>query len=317
MRDPYTVLGVSRSATADELKKAYRTLAKKYHPDMHPGDNSMETKFREISQAYDFLSDATRRGRYDRGEIDASGQEKGFGFGGGRTGAGAGGGFGGFGGSARARTGGARGRAGGGFGGFSAEDIFSDLFGQEDVRGGSARMKGDDFHLTVTVDFLDALKGVQREVTLPDGRKLKVSIPKGTEDGKTLRLKGQGQAGLGGAPAGDAQCKIRVRPHAHFTRKGRDLYLDLPVTLGEAINGGKVNVPTMDGIVALKVPAGSNTGTTLRLKGKGVPGGGDFRGDQYVVLQVALPETVDSELKKALEKWEKKHSYDPRAKMEI
>jgi len=307
MRDPYSVLGVGRTASADDLKKAYRKLAKQYHPDMHPGNSTMETKFKEVSTAYDFLSDPDRRARYDRGEIDATGQEKGFNFKNARSG----GGFGGF--NSRAGTG--RQKAGGGFSGFSAEDIFSDLFGQGDVRGGSAKMKGEDYHVTVTVDFLDALKGTQREITLPDGRKLKITIPKGTEDGKTLRLKGQGQAGLGGAQAGDAQCKIKIRPHAHFTRKGRDVHLDLPVTLGEAINGAKINVPTMDGVVALKIPEGSNTGTSLRLKGKGVPGGGDFRGDQYVTLKVVLPDAPDHDLRKALEKWEKRNRYDPRAKM--
>jgi DnaJ-class molecular chaperone len=299
------VLGVDRKASADEIKKAYRKLAKKLHPDLNPGNKPIELKFKEVQGAYDLLSEPEKRARFDRGEIDASGQEK-------------------------ARTwyrNYAEGDAGGKYAGtgdadFSTDDLFADLFGGFGAGGrrrGAARMKGPDVHYAITVDLPEAVLGAKKRVTLGDGRTLDLTIPPGTEDGQTLRLKGQGGPGIGeGAPAGDAYIEVKVRPHPFFTRKGRDIHVEVPVTLQEAVLGGTIHVPTVDGTVSVKVPKGSNTGSVLRLKGKGVAeakGGG--RGDQYVKLKVMLPDPVDPALKEFVEKWAEDHAYDVRSKAGI
>lgn len=292
MRDPYEVLGVSRTATADEIKKAYRHLAKKLHPDLHPGNAKAAAQFKDVSAAYDLLSDADKRARFDKGEIDASGAE------------------------VRRRPfyrsyaespGGAKYT-----GGFDSDDLFSDLFGGGRRRGFKAR--GADVAYEMQVDFIDAAVGAKRRLTLPDGRTLDVTIPPGSEDGQQLRLKGQGTGGLGGGPAGDAYVEIHVAPHPFFTRKGHDIHVELPVTLSEAVAGGKVQVPTVDGAVAVTVPKGSNTGTVLRLKGKGVLNRqSGARGDQYVKLKIVLPDKPDPELERFVESWNR--SYDVRGKM--
>lgn len=301
MKDLYSVLGVAKGATADEIKGAYRRLAKKLHPDLNPGDTKVEQQFKEVSHAYAILSDPEKRRRYDAGEIDASGQETGRG------------GF--------YRS--AHGRGGekyahyetGEAGGF--EDIFSDLFGGGfgGRRGAGIKQKGADVSYSLKVSFVEAAKGARKRVQIGDGRTLDINIPAGTEDGQTLRLKGQGLPGFGGAPAGDAYVEMKVEPHPYFTRKGKDLHLDLPVSLAEAVLGGTIQVPTLEGKVSMKVPAGSNTGSTLRLKGKGVPDRrGGAGGDLYVKLRVVLPERPDPELKAFVKEWAERHSYDPRAK---
>lgn len=304
MKDPYQVLGVTRSATAEEIKKAYRKLAKKLHPDLNPGKKDVEAQFKEVSAAYDLLSDPDKRRRFDAGEIDAAGQEqpqRSYYRQYAHTDDGA--------------------RYAGDFGadeGVFGEDLFAELFrrGGGGGRGGARiRMPGGDVSYTLEVPFLDAARGTRQRLTLPDGRTLDVTIPAGTGDRQMLRLKGQGQPGLGGAPAGDAYIEVHVLPHPHFRRKDNDVHLDLPITLQEAVLGGRIPVPTIDGPVMLAIPAGSNSGSTLRLKGKGiVDQKSRQRGDQYVHLTVILPEDQDGALRRAIEEWADGHSYDVRRK---
>lgn len=301
MKDLYSVLGVAKAATPAEIKAAYRRLAKKLHPDLNPGDAKVEQQFKEVSQAYAILSDAEKKRRYDAGEIDASGQETMRG---------------GFYRSAHGRSGEKYAHQEGDGGGF--DDIFSDLFGGGFGRrrgGAGIKQKGADVSYSLKVAFAEAANGARKRVQIGEERTLDITIPPGTEDGQTLRLKGQGLPGFGGAPPGDAYVEVKVEPHPHFTRKGKDLHLELPVSLAEAVLGGTVQVPTLAAKVAMKVPAGANTGTTLRLKGKGVPDrrGGEA-GDLYVKLRVVLPEKPDPDLKAFVEKWAESHAYDPRAK---
>jgi DnaJ-class molecular chaperone len=259
--DPYKVLGVTKDASQEDIQKAYRALAKKLHPDLNPGNKKAEEQFKEVSAAYDLVGDAEKRARFDRGEIDASGAE-------------------------RPPRGFYRDHAGGagdhyasadGFADFAgADDIFADLFG----RGGrtNLRMRRQNAHYRLELDFLDAVNGAKRQVTMPDGSVLDVSIPAGTRDGQILRLRGKGMPGLNGGPPGDALVEIAVRPHRIFTRKGDDIHVELPISLREAVLGGKINVPTPEGAVAMTIPRWSNTGSVLRLKGKGVPRSGGNRG---------------------------------------
>lgn len=301
MKDPYAVLGVSREAGKDDIKKAYRGLAKEYHPDLNPGDSIVEQRFKEVTAAYDLLSDDKKRAQYDRGQINADGSPRhDFAY---RRGGPAGGGP----------------AGGGGFGGFGfseadAEDIFSELFGRKGKRGRRTKVKGKDVSYTVDVSFADAAAGTKKQVTLYDGKTLEVAIPPGCEDGQTLRLKGQGMPGLGGGPAGDAYVQVHVEPHPAFERKGADVYLDVPISLNEAILGGTINIPsTSGGTLALKVPAGSNTDTILRLKGKGMAiKGGKRHGDQYARLKVVLPRKPDKDLREFIEEWSKANAYDVR-----
>ena len=305
--DPYSVLGVATSATADEITKAYRKLAKKLHPDLNPGDKAAEEKFKEISNAYSILNDEEKRGKYDRGEIDASGQER-----------------------PEARyyreyaggPGGARYHSSAGYedmGDFS--DLFGDMFGGG-MRGagmggrgqrGGARfsMPGQDAQYHLDIPFLDAVNGTKTRITLPDGSTLDVTIPPGVNEGQVLRLKGKGHPGLGEGPPGDALVEVGVRPHPVFKRDGNDIVVELPISLDEAVLGGKVQIPTIGGKVAMTVPAGANSGQTLRLKGRGVKG----KGDQLVKLNVVMPEKIDDELKTFIEEWKKTHAYDPRRTM--
>jgi len=301
MADPYELLGIGRTAGADDIKQAYRKLAKQLHPDLHPGDAGVELRFKEVSAAYDLLSDPKKRARFDRGEIDANGSERP----GGRFYRGS---------SERAGT---KAGAGAGFGNFDADDIF-EMFTQS-TRGGrssAGKRRGVDVSYSLSVDFTAAALGTRRRLTLPDQRSLDVQIPPGTAEGTVLRLKGQGQAGLGGGPAGDAFVEIQVEPHAYFQRKEFDIHLDVPVTLQEAVVGSTITVPTLDGKVVVKIPRGSNSGTVLRLKSRGVPRGkGAERGDQYVKLTVVLPEKPDTELTQFLERWGPTHPYNVRNKL--
>jgi len=303
------VLGVSKRASEGEIKSAYRKLAKKMHPDVNPGDKDVDEKFKEISAAYNLLSDKEKKAKYDRGEINADGSPRYD--------------------SAFHRAysqSGAGGRAGGGAGGFDFggggdfEDIFSDLFGRTRRSGGGGRTyraqqpKGNNVQYTVQVSFAEAAKGIRRRITLYDGKSLDVTIPPGTEDGQTLRLRGQGMPGLGGG-AGDAYVTVQVQEDPIFDRDGNDIHVTLPVTIDEAVLGGKIRVPTIDGAVAVSVPPGSNTGSRLRLKGKGVAAGkGGTRGDQIVHLQVVLPDKPDDELRAFLQGWSVRHPYEVRKK---
>jgi len=296
MKDPYSVLGVARSATPDDLKKSYRRLAKKLHPDLNPGNKATEQQFKEVTAAYELLADPEKRARFDRGEIDASGNEtmpRGF---------------------AHAR--GQRGRSAGAPEGFSVEDILSEILGRGFGGGGPFRRRGADTHHRLRISFLDAALGGKKRITLPDGRSVDLAIPAGIESGQTLRLKGQGEAGNSEGGEGDAYIEVEVEPHASFERKGRDIHIEIPVTLPEAVLGATINVPTIHGPVALKIPRSANSGTMLRLKGKGIAAGREgTAGDQYVKLRVVLPDAPDPDLVKFLETWAPRHPYDVRGKL--
>lgn len=305
MADLYEVLGVKRDASEEEIRKAYRRLAKKHHPDLNAGSPEAEDRFKQVTAAYDILGDTEKRARYDRGEIDETGAERPqrefY-----REYAEAGPGF--------------KYHSSAGFEDFS--DLFADLF----RRGAGARpgfsagagfaMAGGDLNYRMEVDFLEAARGGTRRVTMPDGKTLDIAIPAGVQDGQVLRLRGKGMPGAEGAPPGDAYVEIDVRPHPVFERRGDDIHMELPVTLAEAVLGGRVEVPTISGRVALTVPKGSNTGQVLRLRGRGIarPGGG--HGDQYVRLKVVLPDRPDPELESLVRDWAARHPYDPRRGME-
>ena len=290
MKDPYSVLGVTKSDSADKIKKAYRALAKELHPDLNPGDQLVEQRFKEVSAAYHLLSDPEQRAKFDRGEIQADGSPRYE--------------------NAYHR---ASGQAGSGTGGFdfnfsrdsgNIDDIFSDLFGRHRGRSRQTR-KGQDVSYTVRVSFIDAAKGAKRRIKLFDEKMLAVKIPPGTTDGQTLRLKGQGMLGMGGGASGDALVTINVDPHPIFSLEGHDINATVPITLDEAVLGAKITVPTIDGKVSLSVPSGASSGTKLRLKGKGVAIKGKAVGDQFVTFNVVLPDDPDEELQKFAKKWAK------------
>lgn len=301
MPTPYEVLGVLPSASADDIKKAYRTLAKKLHPDLNPGNKKVEQQFKEVSVAYDLISDPAKRARFDRGEIDASGAER----------------------PDRAfyrRY--AEGREGAKYRDSSidedsvVDDLFSNLFRQRRPER-PLQMRGADVTYVAAVDFIEAAVGAKKRLMLTDGKSLDVTIPAGTEDGQTLRLKGQGLPGVGGGPAGDAYIEIKVAPHPQFARQGNDVHIELPITLPEAVLGATITTPTVDGPVSLKVPPESNTGSVLRLRGKGVVDRATGqRGDQYVRLKVMLPDKADPELKEFVEQWARRHPYAARRETE-
>lgn len=308
--DPYKVLGVARDASADEIRKAYRKLAKENHPDLHPGDAAAEARFKAAAAAHDLLGDPEKRALFDSGKIDAGGQE-------------------------RPEQQYYRNYADGGAGhpyhsteGFAdfadAGDVFSDLFGHARAGsgggprggrgGGTIRMRGGDARYGFTVDFLEGVNGAKQRINLPDGSTLNLTIPAGVRDGQVLRLKGKGMPGMGGGPPGDALVEVNIRPHKLFRREGDDIHIDLPVTLSEAASGAKIDVPTTSGSVAMTIPKGSNSGSRLRLKGKGVATGkAGTRGDQYVTLKVVLPPEPDEDLAAFLAQWEKEHPYSPRS----
>jgi DnaJ-class molecular chaperone len=300
--DPYAILGVKREATQDEIRKAYRQLAKKLHPDLNPGDKQAEEKFKQISAAYDLLGDAEKRARFDRGEIDASGQERprqryyrDF-----------------HGADAEPHTY----STDGGYADFmETEDIFKEMFG----RGGEARirLRGQDVLYRLPVEFLEALNGATKRITLPDGGTLDVVIPAGTKDKQVLRLRGKGGKGLGGGPPGDALVEIEVEPHKFFSRKGDDIHLELPISLPEAVLGAKLDVPTPTGPVRMTVPKGANTGTVLRLRGKGAPRSDKTHGDQYVTLKIVLPQQLDPEIEEFARRWQAGQAQNPRGHLEV
>jgi DnaJ-class molecular chaperone len=301
MNDPYQILGVRKDASADDIKRAYHRLAKKLHPDLNPGNATVERQFKDVTAAYDVLSDPTKRAKHDQGERHPFGA--GFGAGGfGRNGFGRG-----------------AERDAAGPGETMADDIFSELFGRRRRPGAGAQQtgpkrRGPDTNHTLLVTFLEAVQGARKRITLVGDKTMEVTVPPGTSDCQTLRLSGQGMPGTMGAPPGDAYIEVHVDPHPFFVRKDRDIHLELPVTIQEAVLGASVTVPTVDGRVSLKIPPGSNTGTVLRLKGKGVPDPKTrVPGDQYVTLRVVLPDNPDPELVAFLERWSRGRSYDPRA----
>ncbi len=294
--DPYRILGVDRGATDAAIRAAYRKLAKTHHPDLNPGKPEVEEQFKRISAAYGLLSDPDKRARYDRGEIDASGNEVP---------------------PQRAyyRDFGDRGKYRSGPG-FEADDldldsVFARAFGDRFRGAGGVNLRGGDVHYSLTVDFVDAATGVTRRLTLPDGRALDVTVPAGLQDGQVLRLRGQGQPGFGDGPPGDALIEVSVAPDPVFRRDGNDILLTLPVTLTEAVLGARIDVPTIGGPVTVTVPAGSGTGTRLRLKGRGIAGG-----SQLIDLEVVVPPADEPELAAFLKGWQPRHAADPRRELE-
>lgn len=326
MKDPYQILGVSKTASQDEIKNAYRALAKKYHPDLNPGNKEAENKFKDISHAYELVGTPEARAKYERGEFEQV--PPGFdGFAGfGKRGRPGGGGAGPFYYQTQEGPAGQAGRYSFSFGGEGFdEDIFESIFGglggagmgggRRSARGASSQgFPGQDVLYQMEVDLRDAVRGAEREITLPTGKRLAVKIPAGVTDGTKLRFAGLGEPGLNGGPAGDAFIEIRVREDARFKRQGDHLIMELPISLSEALFGGEVRVPTIDGEVMLKIPPRSNTDQKMKLSGKGVYNRSTKRrGDQIVVLKVMLPKKPDPELEEALKRWSERHHYDPRA----
>ncbi len=303
MDDPYDILGVGKAATQDDIRRAYRTLAKKHHPDLNPGNARAEEVFKGLTAANDLLSDPERRARFDRGEIDAAGQEQPRrpsyrDFAEGETGSRYGGG----------------GADGWDIDGFA--DAFASAFGDARGRGKDRPRRGQDDHFALTAPFLDALNGAAQRLTLPGGRTLNAKIPPGTVDGQVLRLRGQGSPGWNGGDTGDALIEIHVAPHPFFTRHGQDVRMDLPVTLTEAVLGGPIEAPTPLGAVKVRIPPGSDSGSELRLRGRGAPAhNGSAAGDLYATLRVVIG-PPDDLLKTFLEGWTPAHGVNPRQWME-
>ena len=311
MRNPYDVLGVPKSASGAEIKSAFRRLAKKYHPDQSKEPRAKE-RFAEVGSAYEILGDEKKRGAFDRGEIDAEGkprapQFEGFGFG--RQPGGGGG---------EARNFGFDfGPGGFAAGGSIDPDILSELFGGGRRSAGRARSqasRGEDVAVTVAAPLATVAHGGTLRVALPTGRTLDATIPAGIEEGKSIRLRGQGHAGPRGGPAGDVIVTIRYAPHPIFKVEGRDLRLDLPVTLYEAVLGGKVRVPTLGGEVEMSIAPGMSGGRVLRLRGKGMPAAADQpAGDLLATIRIVLPDRADAELTELMRKWRDHKPYDPRS----
>ncbi|HWB49654.1 MAG TPA: J domain-containing protein [Stellaceae bacterium] len=304
---PYEILGVKPDASPDEMRKAYRKLAKQLHPDLNPGKPEAEARFKAVTAAYDLLSDADKRARYDRGEIDESGAERPQY-------------------SYRPHAEGAHGWK------YSPEEMdpadLEDLFAMfgSGARGGGARrargrggqgfaMPGGDRLYTLTVDFVEAAAGATKRLSLTPDNALDVTIPPGIEEGQVLRLRGKGDPGIGGGPAGDAMIEVHIAPHRYFRRDGDNILLDLPVSLPEAVLGGRITVPTVTGPVTMSIPKGSDSGTQLRLRGKGIQRRNATAGDQIVTLKIVIGEPGDAELATFLEGWSQKHQTNPRRGM--
>lgn len=307
--DPYKELGVSRGASADEIKKAFRKLAKELHPDKNPGNTVADERFKRITAAFDLLGDKEKRAKFDRGEIDADGREQFRGFGGGGQTRGAPGGnpFG---------QGGTRQQ---GFENIDLDELFGGMFGGG-ARPGGARgggfagggvSRGADVKATLEISLEDSISGATRRIQFSDGRTLDVTIPKGAADGQTIRLRGQGAPGASGrSEAGDALITLKIARHPIFTRDGADLTMDLPVTLYDAVLGGKIPVRTPEGTVSMTIPKGSNSGKVLRLKGRGAFADGK-RGDLLARLMVMLPEEEDEALTRLAQAMRDTGAYKP------
>jgi DnaJ-class molecular chaperone len=323
MRDPYEVLGVQRGASAAAIKSAYRKLAKKHHPDSNKNDPKSAARFSEINTANEILGDEDKRKQFDRGEIDAEGKPRFQGFPGGGGGSRGGPGFE----SYTFRSGGGPSGQGpggqGGFGGGGFEDILNSMFGGagrgQRGQGGGGPFEFEaggigldlDVSVAMTVTLEEAVNGAEKRVRLPNGRELNVKVPAGVGAGQQIRLKGQGETAQGHRP-GDLLITVNVAPHAFFKVDGVDLRVDLPISLYEAVLGGKVRVPTLGSAVELSLPKNTSSGRTFRLKGKGVPRAGGVAGDLFVTTRIMLPDGNDAELEALMEKWRNSHPYNPR-----
>lgn len=299
MRDPYQVLGVSKNTSQADLKKTYRKLAMKLHPDQNPDDEKVAEQFKEVSAAYALLSDEKTKARYDRGEINPDGSEKGFANYRQHAGAGSGNPYGG----------------GGGFSpfgqGFDAEDLFSSLFGgaRNTRQRGPQKKRGEDKTYRINIEFLDAVRGSTQKLKLQNGKTLNVKTPENVKEAQQIRLKGQGISGVGGGPSGDALIEVHIKKHPFFTIKDNNILMDLPITLDEAILGAKITVPTISGKIALNIPKNSSSGKVMRLKGKGATDPkSKTKGDQLVKLMIMLPSEESKDLESAINKWSKKNS---------
>jgi DnaJ-class molecular chaperone len=312
--DPYQVLGVPRTASADEIRKAFRKLAKANHPDTNPNNKEAEERFKRVSAAFDIVGDPPKRKKFDAGELDADGRETMGGFGGGQGPWGPPPGGGGFGG------GGGRGQS---FEGVDLNDILGEMFGgARGGRGGGGggggggfggfSQRGADVRARMDIDLEDAIRGAKRRISFSDGRTIDVTIPKGAQEGQTLRLKGQGSPGRSGP--GDAFIELNIAPHPIFRREGAELVMDVPVTVYDAVLGGKAEAPTPDGPVTLTIPKGANTGARLRLKGRGLTDARGGRGDLFARLVVTLPDTPDAALDALSETWKRERPYTPKRK---
>ena len=307
-RDLYQELGVAKTADAEAIRRAYRKLAKDLHPDKNPGDDAKLERFKKINAAFDILGDADKREKYDKGQIDAEGHETGFGRGG-------------FNGGGPFNGGGAYG--GRGFESADFDDILGQMFsggspfgnfGDRAKAGGPRASGGFDVRARLEIDLEEAILGGKKRIAFSDGRTIEVTIPAGAADGQVLRLKGQGAQGRGGV-SGDALIELVVRAHPLYRVEGADLYMDLPVSVPDAVLGAKIEAPTPEGAVTLTVPKGSNSGRRLRLKGRGaVDPASRKRGDLFAELVVTLPEAADAELETFCETWRRDRAYIPRRK---
>ena len=301
-KDLYAILGVKRTASNDEIRRAYRKLAKDLHPDQNKNDKKSEEQFKKVSAAFAVLGNPEKRKRYDAGEIDAMGNERANPFY--REYAGGGQGFG------KEYAGG--GFDGGGAGDFS--DIFGDLFGRRG-QGGAFTMRGMDYRYNLEISFLEAVNGVKKRVQFPDNETLDITVPAGVESGQTLRLRHKGGPGAGRGEPGDALIELKVQTHPLFSRDGDNIALELPISLNEAVLGARVEVPTIGGRVTVAVPQGASSGQVLRLRGKGVKNNrSGARGDQLITLKIVLPAVIDSDLERLMQDWSSKRPYDPRAR---
>lgn len=297
MKDPYKILGVSKDATDEEIKKAYRTLAKKYHPDLNPDKKEAELKFKEVSLAFKQIENKEAREKFEQGIYDEQ-----------------------FSGSA------ARGgpfysdfQDGGGRYTYSfdgnPEDLFSSFFSGFKGGAGGIDIPGQDHLYKMEIDLRDAVLGKEQEIVFADGKRLKVRIPAGISSGEKLRFKNQGGPGTGKGKAGDAYVEIVIRPSDIFKISGSSIETDVLLNLDEAVNGAKIKVPTIEGTVNVTIPPGVNTGSRLRIKGKGMPQGkGQGRGDQILIVRIVLPENQDNEFREFIKSWSRTHLYNPREK---
>jgi DnaJ-class molecular chaperone len=302
--DPYSTLGVTPSATQDEIKSAYRKLAKKLHPDLNPGNKSAETRFKGVNKAYELIGTPEAKTKFDRGETQEQ-QEEAF----------------------RSRR--ASGASGGpsyyyetqndpnaryssSFEGFDPS-AFEDLFGGGGFGRNREQAPGNEQY-SMEIDFNTSILGGEREITLPSGDRLRVKIPPGIREGQKLRLAGKGPKSRSGK-SGDVYVEIRVAPSNLFRRVGTDLEIDLPLSLAEIILGGEVKVPTVGGQIMVKIPKGVSSGSRIRLKGKGVPSNAGL-GDLFAIVKIVMPEKIDPELEEFFRKWIEKHNYNPRVQWE-